>query len=398
MMFLKRMVAMMAMVFSVAMFAACSDDDDDNGGGGNGDVVAATGVTLDQSTLNLAPGATATLVATVAPENATDKSVTWTSDNEAAATVDSTGVVTAVAEGEATITVTTTSGNFTATCVVTVALPQLNVGDIYYSDGTYSAASALVETKTPIGVVFHVFEDGATVDDPSLAALFPNGLHGLVMSLDEYPGAVMSTYLAAYANQNFSDQNYYQMMMDFFARDYENTTQDQNLMVGYNNTLIMQVYNQYALDGGIIYTDPYYWEEGMEQSGPKDFPVQFNLIDSVANYNERVAVPESASSWYIPSHAELNQIVLNVETITASLEALDLDGLTMTGYDYSKYWTSTNLESITEQMWTPDGMQDVVSYNTYFSVYNFNYQQFETTGSATAANAVANNVRYVLAF
>lgn len=397
MMFMKRMIAMMAVVFSVAMFAACSDDDE--GDGGNGGNVAATGVTLDQPTLTLAPGETAALVATVTPENATDKSVTWTSSNEAVATVDSTGLVTAVAVGEdAVITATTTSGGFTATCTVTVALPELHVGDIYYSDGTYSAASALDESKTPIGVVFHVFEEGATVDDPSLATLFPNGLHGLVMSLDEFPGATLSKYFAQYANETVTDRNYYQFMLSFFAGDYENTTQDQAAMVGYNNTLIMQAFNEYALVGNIIYTDPYYWEEGMEQSGPKDFPVQFNLIDSVANYNERVAVPESASSWYIPSHAELNQIVLNVETITASLEALDLDGLTMTGYDYSKYWTSTNLESITEQMWTPDGMQDVVSYNTYFSVYNFNYQQFETTGSATAANAGANNVRYVLAF
>jgi hypothetical protein len=81
--------------------------------------VAVTGVTLDVTELALEVPATATLTATVAPEEATEKAVVWTSDNEAVATV-AEGVVTAVAEGTATITVTTVDGGFTATCIVTV--------------------------------------------------------------------------------------------------------------------------------------------------------------------------------------------------------------------------------------------------------------------------------------
>ena len=54
----------------------------------------------------------------MAPDNATDKTVTWTSDKPAVATVDATGKVTAVAEGEATITAK--AGDKTATCKVTV--------------------------------------------------------------------------------------------------------------------------------------------------------------------------------------------------------------------------------------------------------------------------------------
>ena len=80
-----------------------------------------TGVTLDITELTLDVPQTATLKATVAPEDATDKSVTWVSDNEAVATV-AEGVVTAVAEGTANITVTTTDGEFKATCVVTVRI------------------------------------------------------------------------------------------------------------------------------------------------------------------------------------------------------------------------------------------------------------------------------------
>ena len=82
--------------------------------------VGVTGVTLDKSALSLIAGQTGTLTATVAPTNATDKSVTWVSDNPSAATVSASGGVTAVAEGTANITVTTTNGNFKATCAVTV--------------------------------------------------------------------------------------------------------------------------------------------------------------------------------------------------------------------------------------------------------------------------------------
>src|SRR5665648_571856 len=84
-------------------------------------VVAVTGVTLDQASMPLTAGeATGTLVVTVAPAAATNKSVTWSSSApEAAAVVD--GVVTPIAEGTATITVTTVDGGFTATCELTVA-------------------------------------------------------------------------------------------------------------------------------------------------------------------------------------------------------------------------------------------------------------------------------------
>lgn len=86
-----------------------------------GATVSATGVSLDNPTLALAlPGTpTGTLVATVAPAEATDQSVSWSSSNEAVATV-ADGVVTAVAAGEATITATTNDGGFTADCAVTV--------------------------------------------------------------------------------------------------------------------------------------------------------------------------------------------------------------------------------------------------------------------------------------
>ena len=85
--------------------------------------VAVTGVTLNQNEAAMTVGGeTLTLTATVNPEDATDKSVSWSTSDANVATVDD-GVVTAVAAGNATITVTTTDGSYTATCAVTVTAP-----------------------------------------------------------------------------------------------------------------------------------------------------------------------------------------------------------------------------------------------------------------------------------
>ncbi len=88
-----------------------------------GGTVNVTGVSLNKDEIELEVGATQTLVATVAPNNATDQVVSWESDDEDVATVDG-GVVTAIGVGTATITVTTHDGSFTATCDVEVTAAQ----------------------------------------------------------------------------------------------------------------------------------------------------------------------------------------------------------------------------------------------------------------------------------
>ena len=86
--------------------------------------VAVTGVTLNKTTTSLEVGQTETLTATIAPSNATNQNMSWTSNNTSVATVDQNGVVTAVSAGQATITVTTADGNKTAICTVTVTAPS----------------------------------------------------------------------------------------------------------------------------------------------------------------------------------------------------------------------------------------------------------------------------------
>lgn len=82
--------------------------------------VAVNGVSLNKTSTSIDVGNTETLIATVAPENATNNGVTWVSSDEAVASVDSDGTVTGVSAGTATIIVTTLDGSFTAICEVTI--------------------------------------------------------------------------------------------------------------------------------------------------------------------------------------------------------------------------------------------------------------------------------------
>lgn len=84
-------------------------------------VINVSSVALDKTTVNLKKGETVKLNATIAPADADNKEVTYTSSNSAVAKVDNTGLVTAIAPGDAVITVTTKDGSKTASCKVTVA-------------------------------------------------------------------------------------------------------------------------------------------------------------------------------------------------------------------------------------------------------------------------------------
>ena len=85
-----------------------------------GETVAVTGVSLNKTEATIKVGVSLQLTATVAPTNATNKNVTWSSSDESVATVNAVGKVTAVKAGSAIITVKTNDGEKTATCQITV--------------------------------------------------------------------------------------------------------------------------------------------------------------------------------------------------------------------------------------------------------------------------------------
>ena len=81
---------------------------------------AVSGVSVSPSSITLQPTQTTQLIKTITPANAANQNVTWGSNNTSIASVDNNGTVTAIAEGTATVTVTTVDGSFTAQAQITV--------------------------------------------------------------------------------------------------------------------------------------------------------------------------------------------------------------------------------------------------------------------------------------
>ena len=136
---------LVAAVLLTTAFWSCSKDEDPEP---TPPIVSVTGVTLNKTGITLEVDGSETLTATVAPDNATNKKVTWKSDKPEIATVDASGKITGVKEGEATITVTTVDGGKTATCKVTVSDKEIKVTGVTLNKTELTLAAGGSETLT----------------------------------------------------------------------------------------------------------------------------------------------------------------------------------------------------------------------------------------------------------
>jgi uncharacterized protein YjdB len=141
-------------------------------------VIPVTGVSLNKTSTTIISGNTEQLTATVTPSNATNQTVTWSSNNESKATVNSTGLVIAGGVGTATITATTADGSFTANCTITIApvpVPvtgvTLNKSTVYIGVGD---STQLIATILPVNATNQnvTWSSG----DPSVIAVSSSGL------------------------------------------------------------------------------------------------------------------------------------------------------------------------------------------------------------------------------
>jgi uncharacterized protein YjdB/endonuclease I len=160
--------------------------------------VAVTGVSLSASTASVAVGSTTSLTATVSPSDATNKNVTWSSSNTSIATVSS-GVVSGVSAGNATITVTTADGGWTDTCTVTVSATTIDVTAVAVS---FASSSIYVGQTTQASVAYTpsnaTNKTGTwTSDDETVASVNSSGVVTAV--------GVGSTYINFESNDGPSD-------------------------------------------------------------------------------------------------------------------------------------------------------------------------------------------------
>ena len=123
----RRLIALFTILLSVSLIAtySCKKEKDKS--------VAVTEVRLDKTATTLVEGDTEELMATVMPENATDKGIEWKSSDESVATVSQNGLVTALKEGSSAITVITNDGGFSASCEVTAKMKVIAVTGVKLS-------------------------------------------------------------------------------------------------------------------------------------------------------------------------------------------------------------------------------------------------------------------------
>ena len=183
------------------------------------DPVAVTGVSLNKTSTSLTVGASETLTATVAPANATNQAVTWSSNNTAVASVDQNGKVTAVAAGTATITVTTQDGNKTATCTVTVSAAvqsglTIHVPEVYEAKtlaGGYGGTLAVFggreyevyyagktsESLMTVDIKPNQKQPGIAVDNTSTSCKAPDGwFEAATTSISNYTNTDIDEFVA----------------------------------------------------------------------------------------------------------------------------------------------------------------------------------------------------------
>ena len=168
-----------------------------------------TGITLNQTSATITEGETLQLTATVTPNNASNKTLKWSSNNTGVATVSTNGLVTAKTPGTATITVEAQDGsNKTATCSVTVNkkpatnVNELEAGDyVIYVDGTGVTRGCVVlyDSSSPYGVEIITME---TVEDVTL------GNSNFNTSMNSYNNAIstLNNVTSKYINTTYVDK------------------------------------------------------------------------------------------------------------------------------------------------------------------------------------------------
>ncbi len=157
---------------AIGLLGSCKKEDS---------TVSVTGVTLDRTTLEITVGdPNVRLTAIVVPENATDKTISWSSDRTDVATVDNEGNVHAVAPGNANITVTATNSGKTATCIVTVSgKPIETIADVL----------ATIDGGFPQGT-------GTMMEPPTNAWVYGSDRYSFVVQSGQY--LILSFYYSEY--------------------------------------------------------------------------------------------------------------------------------------------------------------------------------------------------------
>lgn len=238
-------------------------------------------ISFDALTYTLIEGQTNVLEINTVPEYSVEYEHIISTDDPTIISVDNNAMtITALKEGKTTITITSGQKTSDAVCIVKKK-PQ--IGDYYYSDGTYT--SEYVEEKEVLGIVFYSGNPGA--NDMILSARYPDCINGLAVGLHEDVVSWQSNYMEYGGNVGdwieSEDSGYYLTTVCGFGIDALI-----NKIIGYNNTKGIELFN----------------------SSPDNIRWKVNLTDKLAQYRDEHPLPEFTSEWYIPSIKELSLLTI----------------------------------------------------------------------------------------
>lgn len=254
-------------------------------------------ITLSPEVADVLLGEEIKLTATVSPENADYGQIEWTSSDESIITVNETGTVTGVGVGTATITAK--AGDAEGTSQITVVIPEANVGDFYYSDGTWS--TELDESKTVIGIVFYVGQHANDASDYSETGIGKSRCNGYVMALTN----ALDSY-CYWGPEDGSDLQCYPVDENGTIIDNYSKFRDSDWS-GYKYTQIIKAAAE-------------------ANGGPAAEPAAcYPAIYWTFEYENTVPSPASSSGWFLPAISQTWTLVEQRELLARAGAELPVD-------------------------------------------------------------------------
>lgn len=275
-------------------------------------------ISLASETLSMLPNSTTALGLTIMPENADCGPAEWGSDNEAVATVDNSGNVTAVSPGTANITVNV--DEFEASCTVTVfagnkLADDARTGDFYLSDGSLldkDTEEATVKRASVIGIVFTTDTD--RMGEAEKEALREKGI--------EPHGLVIATLTPGTMNDFYS----WFMMEDYsYTRD-ESELGLPKLWDNYEEGEGKQKETFALVDNDL---EGYKYNMAIRNGRKEDFEAgYYGAMKAAADFENQVPSPEISTGWYLPSAGQWFDVLRNL----AGVELNDTDSFLLDDY------------------------------------------------------------------
>ncbi|MBR5533976.1 MAG: S-layer homology domain-containing protein, partial [Ruminiclostridium sp.] len=328
------------------------------------DVIDVTGITLNKTSATLEVGQSLTLVPTVAPANATDKTVTWSTSNSRVAVVNRQGKVTGVAEGVAYITAQ--AGEFTAFCKVTVTPAQETEPDfgltesqikgyvtVSFEDFGQRVSGESMGTiyKQPLGTIIPATQVPYTTGD-TIASVTLRLLDAMDFTASYEGSQTSGFYLEAIGN--FIHKNtYYASFGEFDAGV------GSGWMITWNNWFIDQGASEFTVKNGDVirwqYTCQLGKDIGQDMSG--EVETVKNLIDAIGTVTKDSGPAITAArTAYDKLTSNQKALVTNYSKLTAAEKAYadllaqeEVPGVSDLPYtDVSGHWAEEAIAAVYE--------------------------------------------------